>query len=123
LLSNLPSSTACLRTECSGENFTVITAWPGFNPELIRYTFNHDHAASDNDIELLLAHHDSLRIAQIARLLEIAEDDSSELNECRFEQLQEVCHLLLPDTQSERRDDEEQDVSLLSTTKGMKKGV
>jgi hypothetical protein len=28
LLSNLPSSTACLRTECNGGNFTVISAWP-----------------------------------------------------------------------------------------------
>ena len=121
LLSNLPSSTACLRTECNGGNFTVISAWPGFNPELIRYTFNH-HTASENDIERLLAHYDSLRIAQIARLLDIAEDDSSDLNEFRFEQLQEVCHLLFPEIQSERRDDEEEDLNLLSTTKGMRKG-
>jgi hypothetical protein len=96
LLSNLPSSTACLRTECIDDNFTVISAWPDINPELIKFKFNH-RSASNSDIEQLLAHYDNLKIAQIARLLQLAEEDTSELNELRFEQLQEVCHLLFPD--------------------------
>jgi hypothetical protein len=121
LLSNLPSSTACLRTECIGDNFTVISAWPDINPELIKFKFNH-RSASNSDIEQLLAHYDNLKIAQIARLLQLAEEDTSELNELRFEQLQEVCHLLFPDIQPERRDDEEEDLNHLSTNKGMKKG-
>ncbi len=67
LLSNLPSSTACLRTECIGGNFTVISAWPDINPELIKFKFNH-RSAINSDIEQLLAHYDNLKIAQIARL-------------------------------------------------------
>ena len=121
LLSNLPSSTACLRTECKDGIFTVISAWPDFDPSLIRYKFDHG-AASDTDIEQMLAHHDNLRIAQIARLLDIAQDDSSELSELRAEQLQEVCHLMFSDTEFDRRDDEEEHLNHLSTTKGMRKG-
>ncbi len=51
----------------------------------------------NSDIEQLLTHYDNLKIAQIARLLHLAEEDTSELNETRFGQLQEVsrCHLLL----------------------------
>jgi hypothetical protein len=121
LLTNLPSSTACLRTECFGDNFTVISAWPDLNPDLIKFKFNH-RSASNSDIEQLLTHYDNLKIAQIARLLHLAEEDTSELHELRFEQLQEVCHLLCTDIQPERHDDEEEDVNHLSTTKGMRKG-
>ncbi len=66
LLTNLPSSTACLRTECFDGNFTVISAWPDLNPDLIKLKFNH-HSASNSNIEQLLTHYDNLKIAQIAR--------------------------------------------------------
>jgi hypothetical protein len=112
LLSNLPTSTASLRTECNGGNFTVISAWPDFDTALIQHKFNPD-CANEGAIQDLLAHHDKLRIAQIAKLIELALDDGSD--DEQFHQLQEVCSLIFPDLPSERPDDEGEQHNLLST--------
>jgi hypothetical protein len=120
LLSNLPTSTASLRTECNGGTFTVISAWPDFDTALIQHKFNPD-CANEGAIQDLLAHHDKLRIAQMAKLIELALDDGSD-NE-QFHQLQEVCSLIFPDLPSERPDDEGEQHNLLSTTKGKRKGA
>jgi len=99
----------------------VATAWPDFDTQLIQFKFKSD-SASDTGIQRLLAHHDEPRIAQIAKLLEVAED--SESNELQFQVLLQVCHMIAPDVNDEQPKDDGQDdqvLNHLSTTKGLQK--
>ena len=57
----------------------------------------------------------------MAKLLELALDEGSD--DEQFLQLQEVCHLIFPDLQNERPDDDQEQHNLLSTNKGKRKGA
>ena len=87
LLSSMPTSASCLRTECNNGNFTVVSAWPDFDQSLIHFKYN-PNSASEIEIKQRSAHYDNLRVAQITKLLELASEN--DLDESKFQSLQEV---------------------------------
>ena len=116
LLSTLPTSDVCLRTECRDGHFTVIKAWPEIDHDLLRFKYNPEHA-DEAAIQRLFQHHDSLQIAQMAKLLEIVE--TSRVTDSTLNALQEVCHVLGLHGDSEPPDDDGSgQVNTLSTRHG-----
>ena len=61
LLSSLPTSNVCLRTECCDGHFTVVKAWPEIDHDLLHFRFDPEHA-DEAAIQRLLQHHDNLQI-------------------------------------------------------------
>jgi hypothetical protein len=91
LLSTLPTSEVCLRTECRDGYFTVVKAWTEIDHDLLRCKYNPEHA-DEAAIQRLFQHHDNLQIAQMAKLLEIM--NTSSATDATLNALQEVCHVL-----------------------------
>jgi hypothetical protein len=116
LLSTLPTSDVCLRTECRDGHFTVVKAWPEIDHELLHFKYNPEHA-DEAAIQRLLQHHDNLQIAQMPKLLEIV--NASTVADSTLSALQEVCHVLGLHGDSEPPDDDGPgQVNTLSTRHG-----